>query len=118
MKNRRSRMDYRSYVTPDSGKLPEIENYLENTFRQVTPRPDFVTKLKTNLADPAYVPGASQMGFNHIMLVLMALTTTVLIVAGFIKFVFELVSALRIMRLFGHRTDSIVAPELADQLEA
>jgi hypothetical protein len=86
-------------------RLPKIETYLENNLRPVAPREDFVNNLKSRLADPSYAKNVGNSNFYLIMLVLMAVSTTVLLVVGLIRLMIELFGALRMMRLFGRQAD-------------
>jgi hypothetical protein len=85
--------------------LPEVESYLESKFRPIAPRPDFVSGLKTRLADPANVKRSPRSNLYFVVLVVAAMAVTSLLVAGVVRLLVLLVESLRIVNLFNRQVE-------------
>ncbi len=85
-------------------RTPEVESYLMSTFRPVAPRSDFVSGLKSRLTDPATIQKPQVSNGQLILLLIAAMAGTVILVAGMLRLVIELIGAVTIMRLYSRET--------------
>jgi len=87
-----------------SERLPEVESYLESTFRPISPRPDFVNDLKSRLSSEA-LSGWSPIPIgSYVILSVIAAFFTVAVVMTAIYAIAGLIGAIRMINLFGRPT--------------
>jgi hypothetical protein len=88
-----------------SDKLPEVESYLESTFRPVSPRPDFVNNLRSRLSTEAMSEWSPIPIGSYVILSVITLFFTVAVVMTAIYAIAGLIGAIRMINLFGRPAD-------------